>query len=170
MSKKFYIVTIAITLAVAAIIVLFFIYLSSKNSVETPQVNQKPGKYLMLPVDEISKKENLVIDTNQGQVNISNIYKNPVYSLSKNGVEFSDNDFYSMGFYPEDEGFLIVIENSDVKNSAKKAENEFLSKLGISQQQACQLKVSITVPYTVNEKYSGGVYGFSFCSGVDHIE
>ena len=170
MSKKFHIVAITIILLAAAVIVFLFFYSRSKNEVQNTKTNQGQGNYALLPIEDIAKKDKLTLDTSKGEVNINNIYKNPVQDLSKNGVEFSDNDYYSMAFYPEDEGFLIVIKNSDVKSSLEKAEEEFLSKLGINQQQACQLKVSITVPISVNEKYSGGVYGFSFCTEVNHIE
>ena len=172
MNKKFYIITILITLVIAAAIVLIFVYYKSgtKNNVVNETQKQSGGNYELLPIGELAKKPNLEIQTNDGKVVINNVYKNPTEKLSRNGVAFKDNNDYYMAFYPQDNGFLIVINNTDVVSAERKAESSFLDQLGITKEQACKLKVSITVPFDISEKYSGGIYGFSFCSNVVHIE
>ena len=172
MSKKFYLITILITLAIAAIIVSLFIYYKNKtqqnNATEVPKENAI--SYESLPIEELAKEPNLDIETSKGVVSINNVYKNPLEKLSNNGVSFADSADYYMAFYPQDSGFLITIKNSDVISAERKAEDSLLKQLEITKDQACQLKVSVTVPSSVSKKYSGGVYGFSFCSGVKHIE
>jgi hypothetical protein len=170
MSRKFYLITIAITLAISTLIILLFVY--SRNKVAQTNIapiDNKSG-YELLPIEELTQKPSLQIQTEKGKITINNIYKNPIEQLSKNGVTFAKNTDYYMAFYPQDDGFLISINNSEVISAERKAEDAFLKQLGVTKDQACQLKVSITVPASVSEKYSGGVYGFSFCSGVDHIE
>jgi len=40
-----------------------------------------------------------------------------------------------------------------------------LQQLGISEQDACRLRYSVSVPFSVNPLYSGKNLGFSFCPG-----
>lgn len=177
MSKKFYLITVASTLSLSILIILSFVYFESKrhpenyDQVTLPKEEDNNEKnYANLPIEEISQKPKLEIQTKEGSVEINNVYKKIVEKLSQNGVSFADNDDYYIAFYPKDNGFLITINNPDVVSAAKKAEAGFLNDLGISKDDACKLKVSITVPAGVNEKYSGKIYGFSFCSGVEVIK
>ncbi len=171
MSKKFYILTIIITLFIAAIIVAFFIYYNGGlQQQETSEIPETTGEnYALLPIEELAKKTKLEIHTEKGTVDIGNVYKNPVEKLSNNGVSFADNSDYYIAYYPEKDDFLVVIKNKDVISAEKKAEDDFIKQLGITEEQACELNVLVTVPFDVNEKYSGGLYGFSFCSNVNHI-
>jgi len=172
MSKKFYLITIAITLVIAACIVSLFVYFKNKTQQSdiTEIAKENKSNYELLPIEELAKKTSLDIQTSKEVVSINNVYKNPIEKLSRNGVAFADNDDYYMAFYPQDNGFLISINNSDVVSAERKAEDSFLKQLEIAKDQACQLKVSITVPYNVSKKYSGGVYGLSFCSGANIIK
>ncbi len=172
MSKKFYLVTVIVTLGIAAILVLFLFFFTGKNKQAgtSQNVSRTKENYELLPIEDLAKKPNLQIDTNKGSVAIDNVYKNPVEKLSRNGVEFKESEKYNMSFYPQNNGFLIVITDPNVVASEKEAENDFLSQLEISKDDACKLEISITVPFGVSEKYSGKVYGFSFCPNVDHIE
>jgi hypothetical protein len=171
MSKKFYILTILATLVIAAAIVILFIYYKSgnQNNVVT-EIPKKTGEnYELLPIGELAKKPNLQIPNDKETININNVYKNPIEKLSQNGVAFVKNNDYYMAFYPQDNGFLLSINSSDVVSAERKLESDFLKQLGINKEQACELKVSITVPYDVSDKYSGIVYGLSFCPNVNHI-
>ena len=173
MSKKFYLITVAVTLIISAAIVFFFFNFSRNVSEETTQKiseKTKEGKYINLPIEELSQKSKLEIETGSGDVEINNVYKKLKEKLSKNGVAFEDNNDYYMAFYPQDNGFLIVINNADVISAGEKAEKNFMEQLGITKEQACKLKVSITVPYDVSEEYSGEVFGFSFCPDAEHIK
>jgi len=108
--------------------------------------------------------DKMTIRATTGDVNIANLYINPIENLSQNGVTFAQNSNYSMEFYPQDQGFLIILSNPDFATGRKNAESDLLSRLGIAEDQACKLKVSITIPVSVNAEFGGGVYGLSFCN------
>lgn len=118
---------------------------------------------ITLPIPSESDAK-MKINTKKGLVIINNVYKNTVEHLSNNGVAFADNDDYYMAYYPADQGFLIVIQNKDIQSARQKAEADFLSILGIFRDDACKLKVSLAVPFYVNEFAAGGNYHLSFCS------
>lgn len=173
MSKKFYIITLSVTIFISAALVYSFVYFKSRtkeNIVQEAPEGEKDNKYSLLPIEELSKKSKLSLQTEEETVDINNVYKDPIRRLSKNGVEFVKKENYVMDFYPEDEGFIISIGNPDIFSALKEAESEFLNKLGVTEEQACKLKVSITIPVSVSEKYGGGVYGFSFCPDKKHIK
>jgi len=45
-----------------------------------------------------------------------------------------------------------------------------MSRLGIGEQEMCQLHYSFSAPYWVNEFYAGRELGFSFCPGSVSLE
>jgi len=167
MSRKFYIATIIITISVAAIIVLTFIYFQGKNKTAVPagipSGNEKTIN--LLPIEEIVKKPKLEINTGKEIISINNIYKNSDKILSNNGVAFEDNDDYYIAYYPDDNSFTISISNRDVDLGRERAESKFLNDLGITQEQACKLTVILGIPYRVSENLSGQNFGLSFCPG-----
>lgn len=163
----------SITIFLSAAIVYSFVYFKSRTKQDVIQEvpeEKKGNKYMLLPIEELSKKDKLSLQTESGTVNINNVYRYPIERLSKNGVEFVKNEKYVMDFYPEDEGFIIALKDPDVFSALKKAEEDFLIKLGITKEQACELKVSITIPVSISEKYGGGVYGFSFCPDQNQLK
>jgi uncharacterized protein YgiM (DUF1202 family) len=65
--------------------------------------------------------------------------------LSSNDYLIQSNDDYDIVFFDfgkKGRSFLISIKNADVEDTRKKAEANFLLKLNITEQQACQLKVT----------------------------
>jgi hypothetical protein len=68
-----------------------------------------------------------------------------------------------MAYYPKQQGFIIAIINSDLDKSRKFAEEDFLSILNITKDQACKLNVSMTVLSDISSLAGGGNYGLSFC-------
>ncbi|MCX6765408.1 MAG: hypothetical protein NT136_00315 [Candidatus Moranbacteria bacterium] len=109
--------------------------------------------------------EKITIKTEQGEVKITDITENPVEKLSMGGVTFQSTEDFLIEYYPGDQGFIIALLNKDTEKAQIAAEQEFLRALKINKEDACKLKVSITVPYTVNEKFGGGIYKLSFCEG-----
>lgn len=107
----------------------------------------------------------ITISTEQGNVRIPDITKNPIENLSAGGVTFQLSDDFSIEYYPEDKGFVITLLNRDIEAAQMKAEQEFLRALEISKENACKLNVSIGVPYSVDENLAGGIYKMSFCPG-----
>lgn len=161
-AKKIFLI-VAIFLIIAAIVSFFFFKKTQTVSTPAPSSNnQLPIGTFKMPS---SSDPTMTINTSGGTITTNNVYKNSLYPLSKNGVAFHDNSDYYAAFYPEDQGFLIVLQNSDIKLVRNKAEAEFIQTLGITKEQACLLKVSITIPADISEQYSGKVYGLSFCPG-----
>jgi hypothetical protein len=149
---------IGIILAVILLVLTAYIYImKKKNNSNIPQANTQ----VTVPDKSADK---FTIKTSQGNVDVQNIYKNSAEDLSQSGVAFRDNDEYYIAYYPEDQGFIIAIEDSNIQKARTDAEKDFLDTLGITQDQACKLKVSLTVPMSVNARAAGGNYGLSFCS------
>jgi len=107
--------------------------------------------------------EKMPVNTPKGAVEINNLYKDPAKTLSQSGVGFIRNPDYYMSYYPEDQGFIITILNPNIEQSRIDAEKDFLQFVGITEEQACLLKVTLNVPFDVNAKASGPNYGLSFC-------
>ena len=110
-----------------------------------------------------SADKNITIKTTAGDVTTNNIYQNALSQLSAGGVSFKNNNYYYIAYYPQDQGFLIVMQNSDIQTARQMAEDDFLQTLGITKAQACQLRVSLTVPSYIDKAAAGGNYGLSFC-------
>ena len=113
----------------------------------------------------IPKKENqLIVKTPNGTISINDPYKLPEGKpLSLNGVNFKENANYSIDYYPQDQGFIIAILNPHIQTARDMAEKDFLETLGITQAAACKLKVTLSIPFAVNENASGMNYRLSFC-------
>lgn len=60
--------------------------------------------------------------------------------------------------------YAIIVYGSPFESARAEAEDAFLQKLGISQQRACQLSVTVSTPVFVNPKESKQTYKLSFCS------
>ncbi len=153
-------------IAFAGLLIIIFVTSIIKNKKsekkESPAANQSISQK-MLPIPS-EKDEKMKIQTVKNDViEVDNVYRSSLQKLSANGVAFENNEDFYIAYYPEDNGFLVVIQNSDFQKSREKAEKKLMEDLGINQEQICQIKVSITVPYDVNKEYSGKEYGISFC-------
>lgn len=93
--------------------------------------------------------------------------KNPYISptqLNQNGDSLMvEQPGYSLVYLKPFGEFLITITASPFEENRKKAEEAFLLRLGITQGQACRLKVTITTPVSVNPTEAGQKYPLSFC-------
>jgi len=103
------------------------------------------------------------VETKDGAVSIVNIYKKSVADASFNGVIFKDNNLYYIAYYPNPEGFIITINNSDIERARAAAEKDFIETLKISKSDACKLNISLAVPMSVRESIAGQNFGLSFC-------
>jgi hypothetical protein len=153
-------------LLIAALAFLFFAlvfyFIVFKKNQTAPQTSTSPQPTSVFPAPSPDEPK-MVISTQQGSAIINNIYQNPLENLSGNGISFKDTEDYYMAYYPQNQGFLIVLQNSDIKSAREKAERDFLQILGVDETTACNLDVSITIPYEISPQAAGGVYGLSFC-------
>jgi len=107
--------------------------------------------------------EKIVVNTNDGNVRIDNIYQKAEELLPDGDLTIKSTSDYSIDYYPKFSQFAISISNPDVETAKKQAEQDLIAVLGISEKDACKLNVDITVPYSVNPQYAGNIYGLSFC-------
>lgn len=107
--------------------------------------------------------EKFSIQTRTGApIEIKNFYPTAV-DVRNDYVLIKGNPDYDMLFFPKEDSFLITLNNADVHLARAEAESDFPVILGIPTPQACDLKVSLTIPFEVSEEYGGKDYGLSFC-------
>ncbi len=162
MQRKIKVVLAVLAVIISVLAIYIYIVNSSQKKTVVPTDQNEASNYPLFPVPD-KNEEKFTIKTSSGDVTVENVYKNYLYDLSENGVAFKDNDDYYIAYYPEDQGFIITIMNSDIQRARDNAENDFISTLGINKEQACKLKVFLGVPISVSEKAAGENYGLSFC-------
>jgi hypothetical protein len=97
----------------------------------------------------------------------------PIKSIN-GGVLYFD-DYFSIQYSSSTNDFLITfnaIHASDVsvlQQSRTKAEGILLSKLGVSQSDACKLKVTEQIQQSPALNYSSYVFPLSFCGQTDNF-
>ena len=72
---------------------------------------------------------------------------------------------YLIGYVETGDFFNVVLLQEPIGQSRKEAERYLMERLGISQNQMCTLRHTVSVPYFVNAFYTGMSLGFSFCPG-----
>ncbi len=106
--------------------------------------------------DSFPKTPTIDIGTSQGVVEVKNFYIHFAYT-EEGSLILKDGDDYSIGYKPDNSGFLIYLKTPPLASAREKAENDFLDILGISQSDACKLTVRVaTAPNGENS-------GLSFC-------
>jgi hypothetical protein len=76
---------------------------------------------------------------------------------------------YSIMYVDADQSFNISLWTEPIGDVRKQAEQDLLNRLGIGEQDACFLRYSVLVPYSVSPLYSGKNLGFSFCPGATQL-
>lgn len=145
--RRLFIILLVAVFILAAVTIIAVLTKPAANN--TTQPNIRGGK--------------LLINTASGPVVANNIYTQALANYPDNAVEFVHTTFYDMSYYPADDGFLITLLDSNVKLASQLAEQDFLKQLNITQTQACQLRVTMAVPYSVNPAYAGKILGLSYC-------
>lgn len=113
---------------------------------------------------------------NGGTVSVYNFYDDPGTSDigSDNYVLYGTNDDslglgYQIVYLSLDQSFIISLTETPWREWRSQAEQAFLKALDISQSDACNLKVSVTIPYNVDSEYAGEDLGLSFCPNAKNI-
>jgi hypothetical protein len=154
-------IAVGIIMLVIGLIIFLLIKYNHPTQPQKPTVPSVSPEYSLPSFSD----EKMSVKTKDGNsLSLNNVYRQSVEKLDQNGVDFKENSDYYMAYYPQDQSFVITILNPDIKNARYKAERDLLEALGIEDDStACQLNVSITVPYNVNADASGQEYGLSFC-------
>ncbi len=104
------------------------------------------------------------IATSQGTVLVNNFYKNAAQVFSDgSGALIIRDPAYDILYFQPDGSFTISILKKPVLAVRAQAQEAFLQELGVSQADACKLKVLVGVPISVDSQYSGRDLGLSFC-------
>jgi hypothetical protein len=138
-------IVIIICAAVLVAVLGFFAYRSGNSTTGEPASNQK-----------------ITFTTPKGNVQVNNFTLNPIRT-TESTMLLADTPEYQIVYFTKDHTFLITISAQPALASRQHAEQAFLKKLNIDTAKACQLSVSLKVPYEVDPKLSGSDYGLSFC-------
>ncbi len=125
-----------------------------------PQIN--PGVSIEYPTGD-----NFVIGTSHGGVTVKNFYKTAKEIIEQTEVILAETKDYLIVYHAVtsnfDIEFLSKASNFDIILAS--AENDFLSRPGISKSDACKLDVTVNIPYGRN-LIVGGPHPLSFCSAI----
>lgn len=160
MRKVIIIAAILFVLAVGALIVFVF------RNKTPPAGNIGPVIFppvLTPPPAPVPEGDTITIGTPNGSVEVKNPYKNAARVEAGDYALIKSTEDYHLLYFSTDSSFLITILNNPFNEVRGRAESDFLSALGITQSQACLLKVALTVPAFVNKDLAGTDYGLSFC-------
>lgn len=70
---------------------------------------------------------------------------------------------YHFFYIPDQELFYISITSYPFDDFRLQAEQQLLSRLEITEEEACMLNVDIATPVSANPAQAGHIYGLSFC-------
>ncbi|MEK7598135.1 MAG: hypothetical protein AAB487_00155 [Patescibacteria group bacterium] len=157
--------SVKITLILLALLVLviigYFLVVKPKKTIPPSSVSPSaPTAEFIIPPPDAKK---MTVPAEKESIDTNNLYNNPIYKLPDGTVTFLENSDYTMAFFPKDKLFNIAILSSTLKEARNKAEGAFLDTLGVTKDQACELNVSLGVPYGVSPRNSGLNFGLSFC-------
>lgn len=111
---------------------------SSLPQVSSPTSAPLPASYSI--ADTFPKTETINIGTGNGAVEVKNFYKK-IVDTEEGFVIMADNENYQISYDRSDSKFYIDIRIETAQQT--KAESEFLTILGIGQQDACKLDVFV---------------------------
>ncbi len=101
---------------------------------------------------------------------VQQVIDNPI---EKNGdwSTLANNDDYQISYSKgrEVDAFFITVNAAPALNVSKRAEQELVNKLGITQDEICALPVIIKVTAASNPNLTGFNFGLSFCPDRIHI-
>jgi hypothetical protein len=121
-----------------------------------------------------SFKENFTVPTSQtitvgeNNVQVQNFFSSAEVYNEMGDTRITSNDRYEIVYFPYSESFFLLINDTPVREVREAAQIDFLTRLGISQDQACQLNVDVYLDKTVRSSYPHEV-GMSFCDGADPL-
>lgn len=115
-------------------------------------------------VPSVPSGGNFVLGTAQGSVTVNNFYAGAKISADGTSVLVAETPAYVISYYAPDSSFNILIEQMPFATVRAEAESAFLQKLGISEQDACKLKVQVGAPIGVDPSHAGQNLGLSFCA------
>ncbi len=166
MNKKI-IIIVAVIIVVAAAAYLFLMQKNPSPTGATGTTGTLPPVFVSTATvpSAFPTSSTITLGTNQGNVTTNNFYKNASYvTQDQQTVVIRQTPTYDINYNVSDSSFIISILSLPFDTARQAAEAEFLSALGISQQDACRLKVYEGVPAYVSDQYIGQLFPLSFCA------
>jgi hypothetical protein len=106
------------------------------------------------------------IRTPEGPVSVLD-FRGHFLEIIGDTIFLEENNRFSIGFLKSDNSFGIVLSAKPIPVVRKDAEDKFLRDLGISEKDACKLKVNVRVPASIGVNDDDRSIGLSFCpSGI----
>lgn len=103
----------------------------------------------------------ITLQNTNGEVTMRNFLRNAT-PLGSNFLLFKNKDF-SITYFRRGNAFLIGIDNEPIREVRTQAENTLIGILGIQQQEACKLFVTVALPNWLSPELAGKDYHLSFC-------
>ncbi len=153
--NKVRIVIFSVLVTIIVIVSTIIFLLSSAPQKTTPQELIVPTK--IPPV--LSTTDKIIISG----IPIKNPYISPVQLDTQGDSLMTSTETYNLVYLKPFNEFLISITGAPFEVNRQLAEKAFLERVGITQEQACQIKVTITTPASVNPTEAGQKYPLSFC-------
>lgn len=93
------------------------------------------------------------------------------YHINEGGTDptATDNPPYLITYIRTTHYFNIALLQEPIGVVREDAQQYLMAHLGITQSQMCQLDYMVSVPWRVNQIYSGKNLGFSFCLGATSL-
>lgn len=162
------------------IVLAYFFVFRDKPTTEQSDAGATPSSVSSLPastpsnnktINPITNLENtpggkLLYDSSSGKVAINNFTKNA--EIADSGVIYPvDEKNYNIGYNSTSKEFIItLLVNNNIESSRREAENDLLSALDISKEDACKIKVYLYVSAALTKDDSlSQNHGLSFCPG-----
>ncbi len=168
--KKIILISAIVVFGLAVVVAAFY-YLgsapsgpSSNGSTSTFPISQTSTPPIAPPPAAGSSSGIFNITTPEGVVTVKNFYQSAVLvTASGSQALVARTPGYDISYYQPDNSFAISISQKPVMTARAQAEAALLEQLGISQADACKLKVTVGVPISVDPQYAGMDLGLSFC-------
>jgi len=93
----------------------------------------------------------------------NSFFSAPETEQNFSNVIFEKSSNFDIGYYPDVNQFVVLLQNQNLDQAREEAEKAFLDSLQISKRQACQLNVYLGVSLETNFGLSGRDFGLSFC-------
>ena len=155
---KIFIVLVLLGFALVAYVTSNFFSPQSDNNSDAPFTVEPPPKIEIEPF--IPPQDDKIITS---EVEMNNFYKtSPRIDITGDALVTSNSNNLT-GFYIKGELFLVSVKESPFVEARVKAEQEFIEKLGITEEDACKLNVVVNTPAYANPKEAGKNHPLSFC-------
>ena len=184
MNKKLWILVAAVLLLALAAIAFLLLRTPIPNEPQQPDGGTLfPGGGNILPGTSVTGRmmiygrgdtEFEVNDFIQDQITVADVVNTGHYVLAgelgyclADGTcpKGADTSTFSISFNDEDDTFNIVLLAEPLGEVRREAETHLQNRLGLSNEVMCELNYYIGTPSFVNDSYSNGNMGFSYCSG-----